>query len=87
MTQESVIEIIDVKRKVNSYTVTIRTDTETFNRMMSKGRLYIGWDSCRCFDNLHAFIGRCFKCLNTDITRVNLHLNCIFVQYVPENIN
>lgn len=36
VTHESVIEIIDVKKRNNTHTVVIRTDTETFNRIRVK---------------------------------------------------
>lgn len=42
------------------YTAYIRVDTETFEYIMSVGRLNLSWDRVRCYE--HVNVLRCFKC-------------------------
>lgn len=62
--QDSEIEILfvrEIKVSIHKYyTANIRTDVETFNRIMRTRRLNISWDRVRCFE--HVNVLRCFKC-------------------------
>lgn len=56
------LEVVEVKKRERYYTAIIRTDTVTFNNIMRRGRLNISWNSCKCYENLYSFVGRCYKC-------------------------
>lgn len=62
--QESDMEVLFVREiKLSTrkyYTAYIRTDTDTFSKIMKTGRLNISWDRVKCYE--HVNVLRCFKC-------------------------
>lgn len=51
--------IKEIKHK-HTWTAYIGTDGKAFRDIMDNGRLYIGWDSCKVFEEINVL--RCFNC-------------------------
>jgi hypothetical protein len=54
------LTVIELKKKENKIFASLRCDAAAFKAIMSKGRVLVGWDSCRVFE--HFSVLRCFKC-------------------------
>lgn len=65
MDENASIKLLKItERKIgrySRYSVLVKTDTNSFSKMMERGKLSIGWDRCRVFEYVQ--ITRCFKCL------------------------
>lgn len=67
------------KIKPTHYTYIFETDPKTYSAIINNGKLSIGWDRCRVFENI--YISRCFKCLGfnhkaVDCTKSKVCLKC-----------
>lgn len=49
-----------IKQMKSKYMAIIQSDTQTHEKVIKDGRLYIGWSVCRVFDYVSVF--RCFRC-------------------------
>lgn len=69
------IEMVDVKeiKDRSYYTACIRTDLKTFELIMQRKRLFINWDSVKCYE--HVNVLRCFKCSSYGHTAQNCNVN------------
>jgi hypothetical protein len=54
------IEVVEYKEKNGKIYASVKCDGNTFGKMIEKGRIVVGWDSCRVYE--HFRIARCFKC-------------------------
>lgn len=74
------ITILDKSTKERqNYTYIFETDPTTYNVLLNREKITIGWDRCRVFENIH--ISRCFKCLGfnhkaKECTRLRMCLKC-----------
>lgn len=59
---DSHVELLSVKeiKDRKYYTAYIRADVTTYELIMQKKRLYVGWDSVKCYQYVNVL--RCFKC-------------------------
>jgi hypothetical protein len=51
---------VNIKANHRGVASLIEVDEQTYESLLSVGRIYIGWDSCRVYQ--HIDILRCFKC-------------------------
>jgi hypothetical protein len=58
--QDSFIEVKALWQKKSVISLVIKTDGETFQKMIEQERIYIGWDRCRVFEHFH--FQHCFNC-------------------------
>jgi hypothetical protein len=58
--EDSVINVLNIKENRRGVLSLIEVDEKTHEDLISVGRVYIGWDSCRVYQ--HIDIQRCFKC-------------------------
>lgn len=58
---ESKMEVLSVIQTTRYYTATIKTDMQTFESVMKRQRIYVGWDSVRVVQ-LNTGVTRCYKC-------------------------
>lgn len=61
ITDDSHIRVIGVYKRHRSYTALMSLDTQTYGRIMKRGKLNIGWSSCRVYEHF-SNVQRCFKC-------------------------
>jgi hypothetical protein len=57
---ESEIEVLNIKKNQRGVVALLEADQQTHDDLLSAGRVYIGWDSCRVYQHIN--IQRCFKC-------------------------
>jgi hypothetical protein len=58
--KSSKINVVNIKANRRGVASLIEVDEQTYESLLSVGRIYIGWDSCRVYQ--HMDILRCFKC-------------------------
>lgn len=54
------IKEVKTKRGDVNYTIFTEVDGKTYHRMLQEGKVNIGWDRCRVFDNISLL--KCYKC-------------------------
>lgn len=59
-TTDSKLKVVYMKDNQTGGNAIIETDESTHNALLSIGRLYIGWDSCRVYE--YGNVLRCYKC-------------------------
>lgn len=57
----TVKKIFKTKKIYKPFVVVLETDTETYNKLMSAGKVNLEWDKCGVYDGF--FVRRCFRCL------------------------
>lgn len=55
------IRIYETKRKINKFNAIVEMCVEDYNETLKKGKIIIGWDVCRVYENFQVM--RCYKCL------------------------
>jgi hypothetical protein len=60
ISDNSEINVVNIKANRRGVACLIEVDKDTYESLLSVGRVYIGWDSCRVYQ--HIDILRCFKC-------------------------
>jgi Zinc knuckle len=58
--ETSEIKVVNIKKNPRGVVCLLEVDQQTHESMLSAGRVFIGWDSCRVYQ--HIDILRCFKC-------------------------
>jgi len=53
LTNDSVLQIMSAKKFKNSHSAVIKTDVKTLERILNKRKLYVGYSSCRVFENFN----------------------------------
>lgn len=63
----TVIKQLDTTRNSHeTYTVILEADTNTFNEIIRREKISVGWDRCRVF--VHTYVARCYRCLGFNHT-------------------
>jgi hypothetical protein len=60
ISENAFIEVTDISRRKSIITAIIKTDGETFQKLIERERIYVGWDRCRLYE--HFYFQQCFNC-------------------------
>lgn len=77
------IKLKVMKKMKARYMCIVEIDPLTYDRMMEKGKLSIGWSVCRVFEYIHVF--RCFSCFGFNCTMKDRCNKCASVDHQIDN--
>jgi hypothetical protein len=58
--EESEITVVNIRKNQRGVVALLEADQQTYEDLLSAGRVYIGWDSCRAYQHIN--VKRCFRC-------------------------